>query len=163
MNFLRLYTYFSFLGFKSNKTTSTSMSRSHSWMTWIEIENIGWKTLVMKAKTSNFRKMWSRWLLRLEYTLHIESYQQLWPMTSHFISLTKPLQSADIKCQFLIFKVNFLCMSKIDLITPKKMSLKSMKLAGQLLIMTLFVYCHFWSTLFSAIVSIFCHLISEFL
>ena len=52
--------------------------------------------------------------------------------------------------QNLIFKVNFLCQKSSESF-QKFFSLKNMKLGAQFLLMTLFAYCNFWSTLFTKI------------
>ena len=50
----------------------------------------------------------------------------------------------------LTFKVNFLCQKSSESFQIF-FSLKNIKSGAQLLLMTLFAYCHFWSTLFTKI------------
>ena len=54
-----------------------------------------------------------RWLLRFEFHVAHQILSTIFcPQSKIFISLTKTLNSADVKCQFLILKVNFFVKNK---------------------------------------------------
>ena len=55
---------------------------------------------------------------------------------------TPDYESGHEDCKILTFKVNSLC-QKSSQFCQKKNSLKNIKSGAQLIIMTLFVYCHF--------------------
>ena len=95
----------------------------------------------------------TRWLLRFEFQL---PHPILSPALAtdkkwvNFISLTKTQKSADQKCRFLTFKVNFLC-QKLSETFQKIFSLKNIILGVHFLFLTFFQKFNFLSTLFTKI------------
>ena len=79
---------------------------------------------------------------------------------SYFITLSTPdYKSGREDCKILTLKVNFLCQKSSE--SFQFFSLKNIKSGSQLILMKFFVYCHFWSTLFTKIGPKFQTLISN--
>ena len=74
---------------------------------------------------------------------HFVTLKGLWQINARLWIWLWRSQNSDFQSQF--------SMSKIIRILPIFFSLKNIKSGAQLILMTLFVYCHFWSTLFTKI------------
>ena len=100
-----------------------------------------------------------RWLFRLEFQLPRPilssdwATDKIWPFGQFHISY-KNSEIRDQKCQFLTFKVNFLCKksSKTFLMV---ISLKNIILGAHFMLLTFFETFNFWSTLSTKIRPIF--------
>ena len=82
-------------------------------------------------------------LSKLNGKKHFLTLKGLWQINTRFWIWPWRSHNSDIQSQF--------SMSKIIWILPNFFSLKNIKSGAQLLLMTLFAYCHFWSTLFTKI------------